>query len=161
MRRRARNGMRPSPWKSRAAAARIGVEPLRAGPAYVAQAAFSPDGKQLALVTTRNGGPSDIWTLDLQSRRAKALASGPGGDFRPSWSPDGKWIAFSSDRESNLPPAKSRWERLHLVDIYLIRPDGTGVKRISEHGHFCGSPKWTRDSKSLIAYCKTAQQTRN
>src|SRR5215831_3597855 len=65
-----------------------GLEQLTDNPAYDDQAAFSPDGKQLVFVTTRAGGTADLWTLDLQTRRAKALTSGPGGDFRPSWSPD-------------------------------------------------------------------------
>ena len=47
----------------------------------------------------------------------------------------------------------------HLVDIYLIHPDGSGLKRISQHGDFCGSPKWTSDSKSVVAYCMSAQET--
>jgi Tol biopolymer transport system component len=136
-----------------------GLEQLTDSPAYDDQAAFSPDGKQLAFVTTRNGGTSDIWTLDLQSQRAKALTSGPGGDFRPSWSPDGTWIAFSSDRESNLPFAHGRWEHLHLVDLYVVRPDGSGLKRITQHGNFCGSPKWSADSRRVLAYCMDAEQT--
>src|SRR5215471_7476793 len=136
-----------------------GLERLTDSPAYDDQAAFSPDGKQMVFVTTRNGGTADLWTLDLQTRRAKALTSGPGGDFRPAWSPDGKWIAFSSDRLSNLPFAHGRWEHLHLVDIYVIHPDGTGLKRLTEHGHFCGSPKWYADSARVLAYCMTAEQT--
>jgi Tol biopolymer transport system component len=136
-----------------------GLEQLTDNPAYDDQAAFSPDGKQLVFVTTRNGGTSDLWTIDLQTRRAKALTSGPGGDFRPSWSPDGKWIVFSSDRESNLPFAHGRWEHLHLVDLYVVRPDGSGQKRITEHGNFCGSPKWSTDSRRVLAYCMTAEQT--
>jgi Tol biopolymer transport system component len=46
-----------------------------------------------------------------------------------------------------------------LVDIYLIRPDGTGLKRISERGNFCGGPKWTRDGESVTGYCMSAQET--
>ena len=101
-----------------------GLERLTDSPAYDDQAAFSPDGKQLVFVSTRGGGTADLWTLDLQTKRAKALTSGPGGDFRPSWSPDGRWIAFSSDRESNLPFSHGRWEHLHLVDLYIVHPDG-------------------------------------
>ena len=34
-----------------------------------------------------------------------------------------------------------------------------GLKRISQHGGFCGSPKWTPDSKSVVTYCMSAQDT--
>jgi Tol biopolymer transport system component len=135
------------------------LERLTDSPAYDDQAAFSPDGTQIVFVTTRAGGTADLWILDVASKKAHALTSGPGGDFRPSWSPDGKWIAFSSDRGSTLPMAKGRWEHLHIVDIYLIHPDGTGLKRITEHGNFCGSPKWDSASKHVIAYCTSAQET--
>src|SRR6266849_3719343 len=135
------------------------LERLTDSPAFDDQAAFSPDGRQLVFVTSRAGGTADLWTLDLQTRRAKALTSGAGGDFRPAWSPDGAWIAFSSDRGSTLPFAHGGWEHLHIVDLYLIHPDGSGLKRITEHGNFCGSPKWSSDSRRVIAYCMTAEQT--
>jgi TolB protein len=136
-----------------------GLDRLTDDPAYDDQGSLSPDGKQVVFVSTRAAGRANLWVLDVATRKARPLTSGDGGDFRPAWSPDGSWIAFSSDRGSSLPPAKGRWERLHLVDIYLIRPDGRGLKRISEHGNFCGGPKWTRDSKSVIAYCMTAEET--
>jgi len=136
-----------------------GLERLTEDPAYDDQAAFSPDGKRIVFVSTRAGGRSNLWILDAASHKATALTSGNGGDFRPSWSPDGAWIAFSSDRDSDFRPGKGRWERLHLVDVYLIHPDGTGLKRISQHGGFCGSPKWTADSKSVVTYCMSAQET--
>jgi TolB protein len=136
-----------------------GLERLTDDPAFDDQAAFSPDSSQIVFVTTRAGGTANLWILDLQTHRAKSLTSGRGGDFRPAWSPDGKWIAFSSDRESSLPMAKGRWEHLHVVDIYLVRPDGSGMKRLSRHGDFCGSPKWSGDSKSVVAYCMPAEDT--
>ena len=136
-----------------------GLERLTDSPAYDDQAAFSPDGRQLVFVTTRNGGTSDLWTMDLKTRTAKALTSGPGGDFRPAWSPDGKWIAFSSDRGSTMPFAHGRWEHLHIVDLYVMHPDGTGLKRITAPGNFCGSPKFSADSTRVLAYCMTAEQT--
>ncbi len=136
-----------------------GLERLTDHPAYDDQAAFSPDGKQIVFVTTRAGGTTDLWILDVGTRKARPLTSGPGGDFRPAWSPDGKWIAFSSDRGSTLPMAKGRWEHLHVVDLYVIRPDGSGLKSITEHGNFCGSPKWFRDSKRVAAYCMSAEET--
>jgi TolB protein len=141
-----------------------GLTPLTADPAYDDQAAFSPDGKQLVFVSTRGGGMANLWTmelgtLDVATRSAKALTTGKTGDFRPSWSPDGKWIAFSSVRGNAMPFAHGRWERLQLADIYLIHPNGSGLKKITRSGDFCGSPKWMGDSSHVVAYCMTAEQT--
>ncbi len=136
-----------------------GLERLTDSPAYDDQAAHSPDGRHLVFVSTRAGGTADLWTLDLQTRTTTALTSGPGGDFRPSWSPDGQWIAFSSDRTSQLPSAHGRWEHLQIVDLYIVHPDGSGLKQLTPHGDFCGSPKWTADSRRIVAYCMTAEQT--
>ncbi|HEV3277712.1 MAG TPA: hypothetical protein VG860_12915 [Terriglobia bacterium] len=136
-----------------------GLERLTDDPAYDDQAGFSPDGQRVVFVSTRAGGRANLWVLDVTSQKATPLTSGDGGDFRPSWSPDREWIAFSSDRGSDLPPAKGRWERLQLADVYLVHPDGSGLRRISEHGGFCGSPKWTPDSQSVVAYCTSAQDT--
>jgi len=137
-----------------------GLERLTADPAYDDQAAFSPDQKQVVFVSTRAAGFANLWVLDIATHKARALTSGHGGDFRPAWSPDGNWIAFSSDRDSSLPDAKGRWERLHIASVYVIHPDGSGLKRLTaKDGNFCGSPKWSADSKSLVAYCMIGQNT--
>jgi len=135
------------------------LERLTNHPAYDDQAAFSPDARQLVFVTSRNGGRAVLWTMDLATRRAKPLTSETGGDFRPSWSPDGKWIAFSSGRGNGFPFSHGRWERLQLTDIYIIHPDGGGLKKITKSGDFCGSPKWMSDNRHVLAYCMTAEQT--
>ena len=136
-----------------------GLTQLTSDDAYEDQAAFSPDGRQLVFVSTRGSGYADIWTLDIATKRAKALTSGPGGDYRPSWSPDGKWIAFASGRGITPPFSEGRWERQQLAEIWLIRPDGSGLKKVTNTGNFCGSPKWMSDSQHVLAYCSTAQQT--
>jgi len=136
-----------------------GLAPLTTDPAYDDQAAFSPDSKQLVFVSTRGGGTANLWTMDLATLHAKALTTGKTGDFRPSWSPDGKWIAFSSVRGNPMPFAHGRWERLQLADIYITRPNGSGLKKITKSGDFCGSPKWTADSSHVIVYCMTGEQT--
>lgn len=136
-----------------------GLTRLTSDPAYDDQAAFSPDSKQLVFVSTRSGGVSNLWTMDLATLHARRFTNVPGGNFRPSWSPDGKWIAFSSGRGNPFPFAHGRWERLQLADIYIAHPDGSGVKKLTQSGNFCGSPKWTSDSARLIVYCMTAEQT--
>jgi Tol biopolymer transport system component len=136
-----------------------GLERLTDDPAFDDQAVFSPNAKRIAFVSTRAAGRANLWILDIASRKITRLTSGDGGDFRPAWSPDGQWIAFSSDRGSELPSAKGRWERLQLVDLYVIHPDGTGVRRVSPHGNFCGSPKWLSDGKHLVSDCMSAEET--
>ena len=136
-----------------------GLKALTTDPAYDDQAAFSPDGQKLVFVSTRDGGNANLWILDLTSRRIQRLTTGAGGDFRPSWSHDGKWIAFSSGRGKPMPFSEGRWERLQLADLYIVHPDGSGLKKVPGNQDFCGSPKWKGDSRHLVAYCMTAQQT--
>jgi Tol biopolymer transport system component len=136
-----------------------GLEQLTNDPAYDDQAAFSPDGKQLVFVSTRGAGTSALWILDLPTRRVKSLTNGTGPDYRPAWSSDGKWIAFSSSRSHPAPFAYGRWERLQLADIYIVHPDGSAIKRVTSRNDFCGSPKWLLDSRHVVAYCMSAEET--
>lgn len=136
-----------------------GLTALTTDPAYDDQAAFSPDSRNLVFVSTREGGTATLWILDLKSLRTRRLTAGAGGDFRPSWSPDGRWIAFSSGRGRPMPFSEGRWERLQLADLYIVHPDGSGLKKVPVNQDFCGSPKWMADSRHVVAYCMTAQQT--
>jgi TolB protein len=120
-------------------------------PAFDDQAELSPDGRSLAFVSTR-GGQADIWLLDLRTKSLRNLTNHPAGDFRPSWSPDGKWLAFSSDRDSKIPRAAAGFFPLHSTEIYLIRPNGTGLQRVTRTESFAGSPAWSSDGKNLVFY---------
>ena len=64
------------------------VKRLTDSPAFDDQAALSPDNRSLAFVSTRGDGSTDIYIMDLESRKICNLTNAPGGDFRPSWSPD-------------------------------------------------------------------------
>jgi Tol biopolymer transport system component len=136
-----------------------GLTRLTTDPAYDDQAAFSPDSKQLVFVSTRGNGLANLWIMEIATGHASQLTAVAGGNFRPSWSADGKWIAFSSGRGNPLPFAEGRWERLQLADIYIVHPDGSGLKKVTAGGGFCGSPKWMSDNRHLVAYCMSAQQT--
>jgi len=135
-----------------------GLERLTDDPAYDDQGALSPDGKQLAFVSSRGAGSADIWVLDLQTKRVRNLTHSP-ANFRPSWSPDGKWIAFSSDRNTPVRRDGERFEQSHAVSIYLMRADGTDVRRITSTDKFAGSPKWSPDGERIVFYEMEIQDT--
>lgn len=128
-----------------------GLERLTDDPAYDDQGALSPDGSQLAFVSSRGSGSADIWVLDLGTGKARNLSNAP-CSFRPSWSPDGRWIAFSSDRNTPIRPAAGRWEQLQDASLYVIQPDGKGLRRLTATGKFAGSPKWSPDGTRVVFY---------
>lgn len=141
-----------------------GTQQITTSPAYDDQAAFSPDGRRLVFVSTRANGTADLWIRDLSTNQETPLTTGAGGDFRPSWSPDGKWIAFSSDRGTKIARdgGGQWWVHLQLADIYIIHPDGSGLKRLTNSGNsgnFCGGQRWTRDSSHVIGYCLSGEET--
>jgi hypothetical protein len=97
-------------------------------------------------------GRAHIWLLDLASRRARLLTPNSGSDFRPAWSPDGKWLAFTSDRDSNAGHLPGRWERLQSLGVYVIHPDGSGLRRVTRGRGVAGSPRWSLDGKRIYYY---------
>lgn len=59
-------------------------------------ARWSPDGKRIAFVSTRDGA-SQVWIIAVEGGEATRLTSLSTGASDPAWSPDGKWLAFASE----------------------------------------------------------------
>jgi len=114
-----------------------GLERLTDSPALDDQASLSPDASKVAFVSTRETHRANIWILDLTTHKLTNLTMLPGiqGDttkpdafLRPAWSPDGQWIAFSSDRNTEWlgHGNGSGWEHVQELGVYIVRPDGSG-----------------------------------
>jgi TolB protein len=129
-----------------------GLERLTDDPAFDDQGTLSPDGRSLAFISTRGGGTANLWLLDIASKKCKSLTTGQPGNYRPAWSPDGTWIAFTSDRDTTPGVYPGQWEILQTTSIYLIHPDGTGLRRITKPGVVSGSPGWSSDGKRIVFY---------
>jgi TolB protein len=129
-----------------------GLERLTDHPAYDDQAAPSPDGQTIAFVSTRGHGKANLWVLDVKTRQARVLTPGTGNDFRPSWSPNGEWIAFTSDRNTEPGRVPGQWEHLQSTRLYVVRRDGSGLKTLTRGRGVVGTPRWSTDGTQVFFY---------
>ena len=99
-------------------------------------ARISPQGDRIALQI--DTGTADIWVLDLARGVKTRLTFGPVQNLGPVWSPDGKWIAYSSDRNGN-------------ANICRKPADGAGAEEVLlSEDQILLPNSWSRDGKYLI-----------
>ncbi len=79
----------------------------------------------------------DIWTADEDGKNIQRLTVHTARDIHPRFSPDGRSIAFSSDREGNM-------------DVYVIPAAGGAVKRLTIHSADDTVLDWTPDGKGIL-----------
>src|SRR5215475_5983202 len=93
----------------------------------------SPDGKTIVFEML-----GDIYTLPIEGGKATLISGGMAFDSQPKFSPDGKWIAFLSDREGS-------------DNIWIMHPDGKDAKQVSKDpaSDFV-SPSWSPDGKYIF-----------
>lgn len=101
---------------------------------YVQWGDLSPIGARV-VVEARG----DLWTLPAKNGSPRNLSHTSGvAERRPSWSPDGRWLAYWSDATGEY-------------DLYLTQSDGQGdTKQLTHQGFpFSSHPQWSPDSKHL------------
>lgn len=83
----------------------------------VSSVAWSPDGNHL-LIAGSEGGLGDLYLLDLRTDKLTRLTNDRFADFQPTWSPDGRSIAWASDR-STTDFTTMKWGELQLATMDL------------------------------------------
>ena len=110
------------------------------------QPTWSPDGARIAFRSWRDGDSeiyavnldmTDLNMTDLDMTDLARLTSSPGSDTRPSWSPDGARILFSSTRDDNQ-------------EIYVMNADGSEAARLTENTVADHSPRWSADGSRVV-----------
>ena len=129
-----------------------GLDRLTDDSAFDDQGVLSPDGKTLAFVSSRKLGHAHVWLMDMKTRKSHLLTKEPGSGFHPAWSPDGNWLAFSSDRGKFAGHMPGRWEKTQSLSIYVVRADGSGLRRITRGRGVAGSPQWSSNGKQIYYY---------
>ncbi len=116
---------------------------------------LSPDGKQLLFTIDKadwkaNRRIGHIYRINADGTGQVQLTFGERGESSPRWSPDGKWIAFTTRREADA-----------NNQIYLLSVEGGEARRLTSHPTAPGTLTWAPDSKSIYfvaADAKSAEE---
>jgi dipeptidyl aminopeptidase/acylaminoacyl peptidase len=109
---------------------------------WVADPRLSPDGRTAAVVVRsvdreENRYRGAIWLVPLDGSSPRQLTAGLREDGSPRWSPDGRLLAFTSDREGGA------------RQLYVIPVDGGEPRRLTDLPEDVETPVWSPDGKRL------------
>ena len=87
-----------------------------------------------------------VWVSKPDLSEAVQITDGTFESVCPVWSPDGRRIAFDSNRSDPDPT-----DDIGINDVYTMRADGTDIRKVTDSHGFSGEPAWSPDG-SLIAF---------
>jgi Tol biopolymer transport system component len=107
--------------------------------------AWSPNGRALVFSSTRNGR-LNVYSMGPDGRGLTRVTSALAQEFEPSWSPDGRLIVFASGRDGASAPLGPRGLPSSL---FTVRPDGSGLVRLTRTPSYDGDPTWAPDGSKI------------
>jgi Tol biopolymer transport system component len=106
---------------------------------YEAHGQFSPDDSKILFHRQEEGGDFNIFAIDTKTGKTSQLTHAPTEESYASWSPDGKTIAFTSDRH----------KKPGTGDIFLMDLNGENVRQLTDYDAKDGYPFFSPDGKHL------------
>lgn len=106
-------------------------------------AAFSPDGKKLSFCSAIEKGNSEIYVSDSSGKNIKKVTFNKAADTAPTWSPNSREIAFTSDR-------------LGSPQIFIMDAEGSNVRRVSFGGNYFDGPDWAPTGDRIVYVSRVA-----
>ena len=158
------------------------IEPISPGHGKTTCAWLHPDGKKVLYASTqddpkarqkqreeiefRESGQSrryswdydehyEIYSYDTDSKQYQRLTNERGYDAEGSYSPDGKMIAFASNRHAYSKPMTEQQKKAfeldpaYMMDIFIMNSDGSNIRQLTEVPGYDGGPFFSPDGKRI------------